>query len=135
MTRVAAFNKRKRSGAVVSGTTGQVHTHTHSFSIGDLTGRNENAPIVAVVERSSNDNRRAYQEEITVEPGSPVKRHRRGIQPDPVVPEVAPPALSYDFDAECYDMGVDADDEDDAPRTPRARAPRFVKPSISVVLF
>ncbi|KAJ7811956.1 hypothetical protein B0H14DRAFT_2606144 [Mycena olivaceomarginata] len=44
----------------------------------DITGDHTNTPITTFVERASHDNRRAYREELVIEPPSPVKQYRAG---------------------------------------------------------
>ncbi|KAJ7936005.1 hypothetical protein B0H13DRAFT_2304071 [Mycena leptocephala] len=138
MSRAESFKKRKRLNSAPSGAVSDIHTHTHTFSIGAITGQTiAEAPIITYVERPSQDNRRHYCQELAIEPGSPVKRHRAGVaqqQPSsaPEVPEVpAAPADHEQFDPGHYEMGLDS--EDDAPRAPRPKLPRVVKPSDPVL--
>ncbi|KAJ7840811.1 hypothetical protein B0H14DRAFT_3457824 [Mycena olivaceomarginata] len=92
----------------------EVHSHTATFSLAEITGNTTEIPITTYV---------------FVEPPSPVKRQRVGVTqpvPDPPLPNV-------DLDnSERYQMGFDLDDQ--PPEIPsstpvRAANPRFAKPS------
>jgi hypothetical protein len=109
----------------------EVHSHTATFSLAEITGNTTEIPITTYVERASIDGCRRYRDEVFVEPPSPVKRQRAGITqtvPDPPLPNV-------DLDnSERYQMGFDLDDQ--PPEIPsstpvRAANPRFAKPSVS----
>ncbi|KAJ6629630.1 hypothetical protein B0H10DRAFT_1939616 [Mycena sp. CBHHK59/15] len=138
MSRAEAFKnkKRKRPAAIGSaasagsGAVSDVHTHSLSLPLESLTGPKEDDPIIAVIHCVSEDNRRNYQEEISVEPGSPVKRARCGFLPIPVAPapstDGGAPVPEENFDAERYEMGFEADDK--GLSVPRTRLPRIVKP-------
>ncbi|KAJ6627803.1 hypothetical protein B0H10DRAFT_2209929 [Mycena sp. CBHHK59/15] len=118
-SRPMATNKKRKQQAL----TDDVHTHTHTFSIGDLAGPHSsvNDPITTFVDRSSIDNRRRYQAEVTFEPPSPFKRQAQAA------PQPHPFSNVEDLDSSRYEMGFDADDEGPSIRQPRG--PRIVKPS------
>jgi hypothetical protein len=110
----------------------EVHSHTATFSLAEITGNTTEIPITTYVDRVSTDGRRRYRDEVLVEPPSPVKRQRAGIsQHDSPVP-----LPNVDLDGlERYQMGFDVDDQ--PPEIPnstaiRAANPRFSKPSVSL---
>ncbi|KAK7033875.1 CxC2 domain-containing protein [Favolaschia claudopus] len=135
-SRAQKFKKRKR-GVDVDGEDAMhtlVHAHEHVFSLGNLTGRSANAPIVTLVDRVSTDNRRHYQEELPVEPGSPVKRHRQGHQPPPYIPP--PTTAPNDVTQELYEMGFDLGNDDNLftePLPSELPEPKIVKPADPVL--
>ncbi|KAJ6479771.1 hypothetical protein C8R45DRAFT_1101216 [Mycena sanguinolenta] len=64
---------RKKAKAKAQPT--DVLTHTHNFSLEEITGQTApEAPIMTYVDRVSHDNRRHYRNEVEVVPPSPVKR-------------------------------------------------------------
>jgi hypothetical protein len=130
MSRAEKFqNKRKRG---TDWTTGEVHMHSHSISIANLAGASANDPITTFVDRVSQDNHRRYHGEMVVEPPSPLKRARQGLQ-DPAAASGSNsiPADDLELDADCYEMGFEGDDE--GARVHAPRLPRVVKPSVCVL--
>jgi hypothetical protein len=123
MSRKAVAKKQKFADAC------DIHSHTVTFSLADITGNNIDTPISTFVERASADNRRRYREELLVEPPSPVKRDC-AAQALPL-PEIRENVVESDA-SDRYQMGLD---DDDGPgfEDPPLPLPRPVpKPSVRV---
>lgn len=111
----------------------EVHSHTATFSLAEITGNSIDTPITTFVERVSADNRRRYREEVLVDPPSPVKRQRAaGTQP---IQDFSRANVEFSAALEIYEMGFDLDDETRLAPDPPAPAalPRFSKPSVSLL--
>ncbi|KAJ7734855.1 hypothetical protein B0H16DRAFT_1731613 [Mycena metata] len=110
-----------------------VHTHEQTFSLEQITGRpNPEAPVTAIVEHASDDNRRRYRNEISFAPPSPVKRSRLASASaaqlsDPQAD--GPTSPTSHLPAETYQIDF-ADDNDPTPAAPPAQPPKTVKPSL-----
>ncbi|KAF8183260.1 hypothetical protein K438DRAFT_1766936 [Mycena galopus ATCC 62051] len=110
-----------------------VHTHTHSFSLEEITGRAPpDAPITTFVDRVSFDLRRHYREEVPVAPPSPVKCARLEAQADEAT-AASGAALVPDFDQpDRYEMGLEGDEDHNNEEISRPNTPvqgKPVKPS------
>jgi hypothetical protein len=124
--------KRKRPTAAAP-----VNSHTASFSIADITGDHTNTPITTFVERASQDNRRAYREELVIEPPSPVKRYRAGqIHSAQSIQNAYGGIHASNASEERYQMGFYLDDYTPMDPMPEPEpTQRQAKPSVSFVFF
>ncbi|KAJ7794769.1 hypothetical protein B0H14DRAFT_3496700 [Mycena olivaceomarginata] len=119
---------QKRRKTVLAGG-GDVHSHTATFSLAEITGNYTETPIVTFVDRVSTDNRCFYREEVAVAPPSPVKRHRAGqSEPAPNLPEP-----DVDDTTSRYQMGFDLEDFGMDPPPPDPKPTARSKPSDSAL--
>lgn len=121
---------QKRRKTELAGS-GDVRSHTATFSLAEITGNHTETPIVTFVDRVSGDNLRSYREEVAVAPPSPVKRHRAGQY----IPAPIPPEPDVDNTTDRYQMGFDLDDFGMDPPPPDPKQTARSKPSVSTFIF
>jgi hypothetical protein len=109
-----------------------METHTHRFSIAEITGHTENIPITTYVHRPSDDNRRQYREEFPVAQPSPVKCQRVAERTGSTIAGAIPNAPLHGFLAPLrYEMGLDFEEESFGPvLDAEPRSSTGVKPSV-----
>ena len=137
MSRSRAFKTRRKGGEPSVAV--DVETHTHRFTIAEITGHTENVPIITYVDRVSDDNRRRYHEEFPIEQLSPVKRQRVAERTGAVASASLRATTSTQDDLvgpSCYQMGLDEDEDPFGPvPDTEPRKKQVVKPSVRVFSF
>ncbi|KAF7367916.1 CxC2 domain-containing protein [Mycena sanguinolenta] len=122
--------KSRRRGETTAGPAA-VETHTHRFTVAEITGETENVPITTYVDRVSDDNRRRYRQEFPVEQPSPVKR-QRVAERNAAAPPLTETARNDWVGPARYEMGLDMQEEQDELQPAAEAEPlpsRIVKPS------
>jgi hypothetical protein len=124
-------NRNKRKGTALAATAGSSLQTSHIFNIAALVTPAEAAPIESYVDHVSANGRSIVRESVRVEPPSPLKRARLGIQ----TAEAASAARTVTFDVADTDRYVmDEEDVDDppVPRLPRVPNPKRFQPAVGV---
>jgi hypothetical protein len=134
MSRAERFKSKGRRQTEPVPRSAAVETHTHSFSVADITGQTENVGITTFVDRALSDNRRRYRDEVIVDPPSPLKRQRAERTHAASITISSPAADNEAFVGPSrYEMGFDADDEEPPQVIPRG--PKIIKYSVCLHFF